>query len=200
MYDVLLNTVIPCLHTVIIIAPLLRAAVHVKESISNLSKAVPNPTNADSVKLKMNAVIAKTTKIVDFSIKQASIAQNTLLHVTEAPSLGEAHAVHAAHVAVREQVMLLPRNCLATCGNNLATAIDTKTTPAILAMVPLTKDPLCKQVEVCEAGALCKAVGVGAVECAEDAVLVEHLPLHICRLNLRTKAIGSGSQIRRSSV
>jgi len=81
--------------------------------------------------------------------------------------------------------MLLPRNRLATCGNNTATTIDNQTKPAILATIPLTKDPLCKQVEVCEVQ--CEAVGVGAVKCAEDVVLVEelslHLTLHICRLN-----------------
>ena len=63
--------------------------------------------------------------------------------------------------------------------------MDNQTKSAILATIPLTKDPLCKQVEVCEVQ--CEAVGVGAVKCAEDVVLVEelslHLPLHICRLN-----------------
>jgi len=58
--------------------------------------------------------------------------------------------------------MLLPRNRLATCGNNTATTIDNQTKPAILATIPLTKDPLCKQVEVCEVQ--CEAVGGGRSE------------------------------------
>ena len=99
----------------------------------------------------------------------------------------EALVVHVVHVAARKQVMLLPRYHPARCGNDMATAIDTKTTPAFLAMIPLNKDPLCQQVEVCEAEALCEAVVVVVVECTENVVPVEelqlHLPLHIRRLN-----------------
>ena len=47
------------------LAYILRAAADVKKSIDNLSKAVPHATNADTVKVKMDAVIAKTTEVVD---------------------------------------------------------------------------------------------------------------------------------------
>jgi len=40
-----------------ILAPILRAAVNVKKSMDKLSKAFPHPTNADSIKVKMDAVI-----------------------------------------------------------------------------------------------------------------------------------------------
>jgi len=109
------------------------------------------------------------------SIKQESLAQNTLLHVAEVQATwGEAGVVHATHVAVREQAMMLPRNRLAACGNNTGTDIHTKATPAILAMIPLTKQikvceanltmiPLTKHIKVCNAEAECGAVGLDVV-------------------------------------